>query len=74
MPPAIFQVMALLIGLGGLATAAFPEQMSRWRMRGPAGDATIEPSRMRLLMMRVFGLVVAGMAVLMAFGDPAMFV
>ncbi|MFB6172460.1 MAG: hypothetical protein ABEJ23_07985 [Haloarculaceae archaeon] len=72
MPPAIFQLVSLLIAVFALATAAFPRQMSRWQMRGPAGDAQIEPGRMRLLMMRLLGVVVAGIALLMAFGDPAM--
>jgi hypothetical protein len=37
-------------------------------MRGPDGTTTIEPSRMRILLMRVLGAVVAGS---MAFGSSA---
>jgi hypothetical protein len=66
--------MALFIGVMDLATAAFPRQMSAWRMRGPGGDTRIEPSRGRLLMMRVTGVVVAAVAGVMALGDPGMLV
>ncbi len=72
MPPAIFQLVALLIAVVALAVAAFPRQMSRWQMRGPAGTTQIEPSPMRLLMMRLMGVVVAAVALLMAFGSSAM--
>lgn len=71
MPPAIFQLVALLIAVFALATAAFPRQMGRWQMRGPGGTTQIEPGRMRLLMMRLMGVAVAGIALLMAFGSPA---
>jgi hypothetical protein len=54
-----------------LATAAFPRQMASWRMRGPGGGR-IEPTGMRLVMMRVIGVVVAGIALLMTFGGPAL--
>ncbi|WP_267642192.1 hypothetical protein [Haloarchaeobius amylolyticus] len=72
MPPAIFQFVALLIAVLSLATAAFPRQMSRWQMRGPAGTTQIEPGEGRLLVMRLMGVVVAVIALLMAFGGPAM--
>ena len=72
MPPLIFQLVALLIAIFGLATAVFPRQMSRWQMRGPAGSAQIEPGRVRLLVMRLLGIVVAAIALIMAFGDPSM--
>lgn len=71
MPPAIFQLVAVLIAIFALATAAFPRQMSRWQMRGPDGTTTIEPSRMRLLVMRLMAIVVAAIALLMAFASPA---
>jgi hypothetical protein len=71
MPPAIFQLVALLIAVFALAMAAFPRQMSRWQMRGPDSTTQIEPGRMRLLMMRLMGVVVAAIALLMAFGNPA---
>jgi hypothetical protein len=71
MPPAIFQLVALLIAVFALATAAFPRQMSRWQMRGPGGTTRIEPGRMRLLMMRLMGVAVAAIAILMTFGSPA---
>lgn len=74
MPPAIFQLMALLIAVFGLATAAFPRQMSRWQMRGPAGNTEIDPGKMRLLMMRVMGITVAVIALLMAFGGSSLLV
>jgi hypothetical protein len=73
MPPLIFQLVALLIAVMGLATAAFPKQMSSWRMRGPGGGR-IEPTGMRLVMMRVMGLVVGGLALLMAFGGPGLLI
>lgn len=72
MPPAIFQLMALLIAVLSLATAAFPRQMSQWQMRGPNGTTQIEPGRGRLLMMRLMGVVVAVIALLMAFGGPSL--
>ncbi len=73
MPPLIFQLVALLIAVVALATAAFPRQMASWRMRGPGGGR-IEPTGMRLVMMRVMGLFVAGIALLMAFGGASLLV
>lgn len=58
----------LLIAVFALVMAAFPRQMTRWQMRGPAGTTRIEPSRMRVLMMRIMGVVVAGFALIMAYG------
>lgn len=71
MPPAIFQLVALLIAFFSLASAIFPRQMSQWRMRGPGGRTEIEPGPMRVLMMRIVGVVVAALALLMAFGDAS---
>lgn len=73
MPPLVFQLMAVLIAVMALAMAAFPKQMSSWRMRGPGGGR-IEPTGMRLVMMRVMGVFVAGVALLMAFGGPSLLV
>jgi hypothetical protein len=73
MPPLIFQLMAVLIAVMALAMAAFLRRMSSWRMRGPGGGR-IEPTGMRLVLMRVMGVVVAGIALLMAFGGPALLV
>jgi len=42
--------------------------MTRWRMRGPDGTTQIEPGRTRVLMIRVGGVVVAVVALGMAFG------
>ncbi len=64
--------MALLIAVLSLASAAFPRQMSRWQMRGPAGTSHIEPGRMRLLVMRITSIFVAAIALIMAFGSPSM--
>lgn len=72
MPPLLFQLVALLIAIGALAMAAFPRQLSRWQMRGPAGNARIEPVRARLLMMRLMGVIVAVIALLMAFGSQSL--
>ncbi len=69
----VFQLIALLVAVGALAMAAFPRQLTQWQMRGPDGTTQIEPSRMRLLMMRVMGLFVAAIALLMAFGSRMIF-
>lgn len=71
MPPAIFQLVGLLIAVVALAMVAFPRRMSRWQMRGPDGTTQIEPSPMRLLVMRLVAGVVAAIALLVAFGNPA---
>lgn len=75
MVPAPFRwistLVPLLVAVLALTMAAFPRQMTRWQMRGPAGTTQIEPSRMRILMMRLMGVVVAALALLMAFGSFA---
>lgn len=72
MIPAPFRLLPilvpLLVAVFALVMAAFPRRMTQWQMRGPAGTTQVEPSRMRLLMMRIMGVVVAGFALLMAFG------
>jgi hypothetical protein len=72
MVPTPFQwiplLMPLLIAVFALVMAVFPRQMMRWQMRGPDGTTHIEPSRMRVLMMRIMGVVVAVLALAMAFG------
>ena len=60
-----FVAVPLLVAAGALAMAAFPRRMTRWQMRGPDGTMQVEPSGTRLLMMRVMGVVVAGLALLM---------
>ena len=47
--------------------------MTRWQMRGPDGTTQLEPGRTRILVMRVTGIVVAGLALLMAFGTSMVF-
>lgn len=65
-----FVAVPLLVAAGALAMAAFPRRMTRWQMRGPDGTTQqIEPSGTRLLMMRVMGVVVAGLALLMMFAS-----
>ncbi|MFO8114712.1 MAG: hypothetical protein R6U01_05025 [Halorubrum sp.] len=66
-----FVAVPLLVAAGALAIAAFPRRMTRWQTRGPGGTTQVEPSRMRLLMMRVVGVVVAGLALLMAYANFA---
>ncbi|NGM71111.1 hypothetical protein G6M89_19245 [Natronolimnobius sp. AArcel1] len=68
----VFQLVALVIVVFGLAQAAFPRQMSQWEARGPAGETQIQPGPMRLVMMRVMGLVVAVVALLVVFGSPSL--
>lgn len=60
-----FVVVPLLVAAGALAIAAFPRQMTSWQASGPDGTTQVEPSGTRLLMMRVMGVVVAGLALLM---------
>ena len=69
----IFSIIPLVIAMFALAMAAFPRRMTRWQARGPDGTTQIEPSRTRLLVMRVMGIVVAGLALLMAFGTSMVF-
>jgi hypothetical protein len=73
-PFRLFSVaVPLLVAAGALAMAAFPRQMTRWQIRGPDGTTAIEPSGTRILMMRIMGVVVAGLALLMAFASFAIF-
>jgi hypothetical protein len=60
-----FVAVPLLVTAGAPAMAAFPRRMTRWQMTGPDGTTQVEPSGTRLLMMRVMGVVVAGLALLM---------
>jgi hypothetical protein len=72
MIPAPFRLLPvlvpLLVAVFALVMAAFPRRMTRWQMRGPDGTTQIEPGRMRLVVMRIMGLVVAAFALFMAFG------
>ena len=72
MIPAPFKLVPILVPLlvvvFALVMAAFPRKMTRWQRRGPDGTTQIEPSGMRLLMMRFMGIVVAALALLVAFG------
>ncbi|ELY63149.1 hypothetical protein C489_20086 [Natrinema versiforme JCM 10478] len=65
----IFSVIALFIAVFALAMAVFPRRLTRWQMHGPDSTTQIEPSRMRLLMMRLMGIFVAVVALFMAFGS-----
>ena len=68
----LFVAVPLLVAAGALAMAAFPRKMTSWQTRSPDGSTQrIEPSDTRILMMRVMGVVVAGIALLMAFGTFA---
>ena len=64
----VFSLIPLLIAAFALVMAAFPHRLTRWQMRGPDGTTQIEPSRTRVLMIRVGGVVVAAIALGMAFG------
>jgi len=67
-----FVAVPLLVAAGALAMAAFPRRMMSWQMRGPGGTTQrIEPSETRILMMRVMGVVVAGLALLMVVANFA---
>ncbi|MDB2237876.1 MULTISPECIES: hypothetical protein [Halorubrum] len=64
-----FVAVPLLVSAGALAMAAFPRKMTSWQTRSPDGSTgRIEPSDTRILLMRVMGVVVAALALLMAFG------
>ena len=64
-----FAVVPLLVAAGALAMAAFPRRMTRWNLRSADGSTqTLEPSDTRILLMRVAGLVVAGLALFMLYG------
>ena len=69
----ISSIIPLVVAMFALAMAAFPRRMTRWQARGPDGTTQIEPGRTRLLVMRVMGVVVAGLALLMAFGTSMVF-
>ena len=69
----VSSVVPLVVAAFALAMAAFPRKVTRWQVRGPDGTAQIEPGRMRLLVMRVVCVVVAGIALLMAFGTSTVF-
>lgn len=66
-----FAVVPLLVAAGALAMAAFPRRMTGWQARGPDGTTRIEPSETRILLMRVMGVVVAGLALVMLFASFA---
>ncbi|WP_200531897.1 hypothetical protein [Halorubrum sp. LN27] len=67
-----FVAVPLLVAAGALAMAAFPRRMTSWQTRSPDGSTqTIEPSGTRILMMRVMGVVVAGLALLALFASSA---
>jgi len=67
-----FVAVPLLVAAGALAMAAFPRRMTSWQTRGPDGTTQqIEPSETRILMMRVMGVVVAGLALLMVVANFA---
>jgi hypothetical protein len=69
----VSSVVPLVVAAFALAMAAFPRKMTRWQMRGPDGTTQLEPGRTRILVMRVMGIVVAGLALLMAFGTSMVF-
>jgi len=65
-----FVAVPLLVAAGALAMAAFPRRMTQWQTCGPDGATRrIEPSGTRLLIMRVMGVVVAGLALVMLFAS-----
>ena len=66
-----FVAVPLLVAAGALAMAAFPRQMMSWQAHGPEGTTRIEPSDTRILLMRIMGVVVAGLALLMLFANRA---
>lgn len=66
-----FVAVPLLVAGGSLAMAAFPRRMTSWQTRGPEGTTRIEPSETRILLMRIVGVVVAGLALLMVVANFA---
>ena len=66
-----FVAVPLLVAAGALAMAAFPRQMMSWQAHGPEGTTRIEPSDTRILLMRIMGVVVAGLALLMVVANFA---
>lgn len=67
----IFLLVPLLVAVFGIAIAVVPRRLARWQIRGSDGTAQIEPSRTLLLVIRFGGVVVATIALLMAFGASA---
>jgi hypothetical protein len=68
-----FVAVPLLVAAGALAMAAFPRRMTSWQTRSPDGSTQrIEPSDTRILMMRIMGVVVAGLALLMVVANFAL--
>ena len=65
----VFQLIALFIAVFALAVAAFPRKMTQWQMQSPDGTTDIQPSQMRLLMIRLMSVFLAAIALLMAFGS-----
>ncbi|EMA65194.1 hypothetical protein [Halorubrum kocurii] len=67
-----FVAVPLLVAAGALAMAAFPRRMTAWQLRSPDGSTQrIEPSETRILLMRIMGVVVAGLALLMVVANFA---
>ncbi|WP_435069396.1 hypothetical protein [Haloplanus sp. C73] len=70
--PAAFQILfvlvPLLVAALGFAIAAVPHRLARWRIRGADGTAQVDPNQTLLLVIRIGGVVVAIIALLMAFG------
>ncbi|WP_144796774.1 hypothetical protein [Halorubrum depositum] len=66
-----FVAVPLLVAAGALAMAAFPRRLTSWQASGPDGRTRIEPSETRILLMRVMGVVVAGLAILMVVANFA---
>jgi len=67
-----FVAVPLLVAAGALAMAAFPRRMTAWQLRSPDGSTQrIEPSGTRILLMRIAGVVVAGLALLMVVANFA---
>jgi len=66
-----FVAVPLIVAVGALAMAAFPRRLTSWQASGPAGTTRIEPSETRILLMRIMGVVVAGLALLMVVANFA---
>ena len=66
-----FVAVPLLVAVGALAMAAFPRRMTSWQAHGPDGTTRIEPSETRILLMRIMGVAVAGLALLMVVANFA---
>jgi hypothetical protein len=64
----VFVLIPLLVAVFALVMAAFPRRMTRWQTRGPDGTTQIEPSQTRILTIRAGGVVVAAIALGIAFG------